>query len=388
MRKKRAVISIVNSLHPTSMDFHEFVLYRANAFPEEENYFLVLGPVNKIFFNECASLASPLNINLIECGGKYTTFCRELAKITKHLRASNIPSLMHVHMGRSGAASVLMNCLRPFRRVPVLMTSHTTLQSQVWKSVLLMPINTLLSDKIVCVSKSVYNSLPNFVKILKRNCVHVILNGANIDWIDHVLSDYLENTTSFQSPKELKLINVGRLETAKNQSWLIKLMARLPEQIKLTLVGSGALDDELKKLVKQLKLSHRIRLTGLLPRKDVFVEFLNADLFVSTSVREGLPIAVIEAMAAKMPVLLSDIGPHREIKDKASHVPLLPFDISLWVEYIKSFANTIQQERETLGQKNRKAVIDYFSLKRMHQEYTELYEQLWQLHETGFSKKL
>ncbi|MFC1677023.1 glycosyltransferase family 4 protein [Planctomycetota bacterium] len=388
MYKKRAVITVVNSIHPTSIEFHEFVLYRAKTLAEEENYFLILGPVDKTFFDECVCLASSLNIKLIECGGSYCSFCRELIKITKHLKANNIPSLMHIHMGRSGAASVILNCLRPFGKVPVLMTSHTTFIPQAWKSALLMPINTLLSNDIVCVSNSAYNSLPGFVKSLKRNHVHVILNGANIDWIDQVLSDYSGNSVEQKSPQELNLINVGRLDAAKNQAWLIRLMSQLPEQIKLTLVGGGPLNDELKNLIKELKLSDRIRMTGLLPRKKVFMEMNDADLFVSTSVREGLPIAVIEAMAAKLPVLLSDIGSHREIKDKASLVQLLGFDFFLWTDYINYFANTSQQQRDIEGQKNKRAVIDYFSLQRMHKEYSELYGQLWQLQERAFSKKL
>jgi glycosyltransferase involved in cell wall biosynthesis len=386
MHKKRAIISIVNSLHQTSMDFHEFVLYRTKYFPDELNHFLALGPVEKEFFDECKTLAALLNINLIECGGSYTMFWKELTKIIGQLRNENIPSLMHVHMGRSGAISALMNLFRPFKKVPVIMTSHSTYQPMIWRSGLLLPINTLLSDEIVCVSQSAYESLPDFIKYLKREHIHIILNGANIDWIDQTLlncikiaDETVENNILPRSTNEIRLINVGRLVNAKNQLWLVKLMAELPENIKLTIVGSGPLHQELNNMIKQLNIEHRVSLTGVLPREKVFEELLKADLFISTSTREGLPIAVIEAMAAKMPVVLSNIGPHNEIKEKGPGIPILPLDISKWCEYIKEFTAMSIRERKISGERNRQVVEENFSLKRMHQEYTELYEKLWQL---------
>jgi glycosyltransferase involved in cell wall biosynthesis len=104
---------------------------------------------------------------------------------------------------------------------------------------------------------------------------------------------------------------------------------------------------------------------------------MKANLFVSASDREGMPIAVLEAMACQCPVVLSDIPPHREIADGEDFIPLIaPDDAEGFAKEIKRIRNMDRFEKLELGRKCRKLVERRFSLAAMHKNYARLYEQL------------
>ena len=385
---KRAVITIVNSLSPTSMDFHDFVLYRAKHFGGEENHFLILGPVDKGIMRECELLTAPFNINLIDCDGSYSKLCRILNDIKNKLRSRAIATLMHVHMGRSGTAAILSNLLKPSKKIPVLYTVHNTRKLATWKSELLLPVNMLGADEVVVVSRTAFESIPRYLRLLKKKHIRVIINGADTKWIEQVVSNYPPKQDTTVAGKECTdsknyfiLLSVCRLCEAKNLPWLVKLVKKMPDRVKLRFVGEGPLRSELELLVRKFGLEHFIEFVGLLHREKVFEEMLRADLFVSSSHWEGLPIAVIEAMAAEMPVILSDIGPHREIANHGSSVCVLPLDMDRWVKRVQEFVDMDKGERVRIGSQNSDIVKKHFSLERMHKEYSELYEKLWNLSE-------
>ncbi|MFA4984799.1 MAG: glycosyltransferase family 4 protein [Candidatus Omnitrophota bacterium] len=81
--------------------------------------------------------------------------------------------------------------------------------------------------------------------------------------------------------------------------------------IKFVLVGDGALRDDVKRLIASSNLENNVILTGW--RRDIARLLSALDVFVLTSRWEGLPVAVLEAMAASLPLLISDTGGIREI---------------------------------------------------------------------------
>ncbi len=113
------------------------------------------------------------------------------------------------------------------------------------------------------------------------------------------------------------------------------------------------------------------------PRDRVFEHLLSADLFISTSRGEGLPVAVLEAMACGCPVVLSDIPPHREIAEDVDFIPLIqPGDAAGFAREIKRFREMPVSERRTVGRKCRELVKDRFSLQAMLRGYADIYAQI------------
>lgn len=107
-----------------------------------------------------------------------------------------------------------------------------------------------------------------------------------------------------------KIINVGRLHEQKNQKLLIDAFARISKKLydyKVEIYGDGLLKDYLEKYIEQKKLSDRI---NILPsRKDIFNCIYDSSLFVLTSDYEGMPNALMEAMALGIPCISTDCKP-------------------------------------------------------------------------------
>jgi glycosyltransferase involved in cell wall biosynthesis len=102
---------------------------------------------------------------------------------------------------------------------------------------------------------------------------------------------------------------VARLFPEKNHRLLLaafaEVAARVPEA-KLLIVGDGMEQAAIEAVVAKLELGPRVRMLGV--RRDIPLILAGADVFVLSSDREGLPIAVLEAMAAGLPVIATSVG--------------------------------------------------------------------------------
>jgi glycosyltransferase involved in cell wall biosynthesis len=118
-------------------------------------------------------------------------------------------------------------------------------------------------------------------------------------------------------------------------------------------------------------------LTGLVPRDDVFVLCADADVFVSTSHGEGLPVAVLEAMAAGCPVILSEIPPHRELADGADFIPFVePGDVDGFAAAIRRYREMSPQERREIGRRCRSHMAARFTLPIMRAATEAVYREV------------
>ena len=110
------------------------------------------------------------------------------------------------------------------------------------------------------------------------------------------------------------VIDVARLSRQKNHRAVLeatKLARASDERIRLLLVGSGSMEAEIRAWIEELSLGHACAITA--GRSDVPRLLLASDVFLFPSLWEGLPGGPLEALAAGLPVVTSDIGPLREI---------------------------------------------------------------------------
>lgn len=175
-----------------------------------------------------------------------------------------------------------------------------------------------------------------------------------------------------------KVLSVGRLEPVKDPGTLLEAFASLDtEDADLVVVGAGSLEPSVKDHVRELELENAVTLAGLIPRDEVFRQCASADVLVSTSHGEGLPVAVIEAMATECPVILSDIPPHRELADGADFIPIVPTgDREAFAREIRRFMTMPAEERRNIGQLCREHVLARFTLPIMHQGTEAVYRLL------------
>lgn len=108
------------------------------------------------------------------------------------------------------------------------------------------------------------------------------------------------------------VISAGELIRRKNHATVIRALAQINNPKLLYLIcGHGALERRLRLLVKSLKLEKRVIFAGY--RKDLYAVYRAADICVFPSWQEGLPVALLEAMALGLPVVCSDIRGNNEL---------------------------------------------------------------------------
>lgn len=109
-----------------------------------------------------------------------------------------------------------------------------------------------------------------------------------------------------------RIISVARFERQKDQETLLRAVAGLPAgSVELVLIGDGSLMGEAQALADELEIAALITWKGAID--EVEAELLAADLFVLSSRWESLPICIIEAMRAGLPVIASDVGGINEL---------------------------------------------------------------------------
>lgn len=169
---------------------------------------------------------------------------------------------------------------------------------------------TYIPDKTIVVSKS---QKEYFESKYKREFIY-IPNGVNIPK-RRLLSGIIKEKYGLIG--EDYLLWMGRLTPEKRVDWLIKAFREIKGKVpnlKLVIAGgSSATDEYVKGLKKFAGDDERIIFTGYVAGQEKEELFSNSLLFVLPSYLEGLPIALLEAMSCRIPSLVSDISPHREV---------------------------------------------------------------------------
>jgi glycosyltransferase involved in cell wall biosynthesis len=154
-----------------------------------------------------------------------------------------------------------------------------------------------------------------------KSPVHFIPNGVKVDTKN--LEDGVLQEFGLQKGRYILL--VARLVAEKRQLDLIEAFARANlKDTKLVLVGGGDLDSEYVTAVQdRAKATSGVVLTGVQSGRKLASLFANSGLFVLPSSHEGMPIALLEAMAHGLPVLASDIEANLGLAlDQSSYFPL------------------------------------------------------------------
>lgn len=144
-----------------------------------------------------------------------------------------------------------------------------------------------------------------------------MFNGADFEVLNNAIDSkqYAYNhQKSVSMRKELRITDdeivighVGRFYAVKNHAFLLELLNSMQREYKtkLLLVGDGPLIDEIKEKANENNLSDKVIFTGI--RSDVSDLMQAMDVFVFPSLYEGLPLTIVEAQAAGLPCLISDV---------------------------------------------------------------------------------
>src|SRR5712671_233949 len=198
------------------------------------------------------------------------------------------------------------------------------------------------------------------------------------DRIIHIYNGALPpNVQAVPRPKNgFTLLSVGRLAPPKDHATLLQAVALTRADhpdIQLWMVGHGPLESNLRKLSADLGLGRCVTFFG--EQADVSPFMLAADLFVMSSVTEGLPVSLLEAMSAGLPAVVTHVGGMGEIARLSRAVTLVPTSDPEAMAAALSKAIAQRQELPKLGQLASTSYERYFRPERMFDEYISLYSR-------------
>ncbi|MFE5680621.1 glycosyltransferase family 4 protein [Streptomyces erythrochromogenes] len=148
--------------------------------------------------------------------------------------------------------------------------------------------------------------------------VHVVPNGVGPEFFRPAPAPApatvpVGAATATATPRPLRLLYVGRLSAQKNVARLLDAISLAESPLRLRIVGGGELDADLRARAAALGLGERVEFAGPLYDGDLLAAYADADAFVLPSDREGMPLAALEAMAAALPVLATDVPGNTEL---------------------------------------------------------------------------
>ncbi|QDU76273.1 N-acetylgalactosamine-N,N'-diacetylbacillosaminyl-diphospho-undecaprenol 4-alpha-N-acetylgalactosaminyltransferase [Bremerella volcania] len=218
------------------------------------------------------------------------------------------------------------------------------------------------ADRVLCVSEGVRQFAAKTLRVPESK-LQVIPNGIDVDSI--VPTTYAEPVD-----RKHRIVAVGRLDDQKGFDWLIFRLAQLlrekPEW-ELVIIGDGQLLPELLVQIESEDLNDSVRLVGW--QDDLPSWFRESEIYALSSRWEGMPNALIEAMAHALPVIATDVEGVRELLSgelavqKVNHWEM-PEAEALLRRLIEDPAL-----RQQLGQANRRQIETHFSLRQMIQSY-------------------
>jgi len=295
----------------------------------------------------------------------YLTF----AKISRHL-SSQRWDIIHTHNTQPFIEGGL-GCFLTIPNVPLIHTDHSRIFPFKKRYMLAERVMSYHAKKVVAVSQSTADDLVDKVGIPRRK-ITVIHNGVDTEKFANASRD--DGLLQRPMANEKIVGVVGRLVKGKGIQYLIEAVSVLLAgrmNVRLVVVGDGEYRKELINLATELGILNQISFVG--SRTDVEKFYKIFHVFVLPSLSEGLPVVVLEAMAAGCPVVLTDVGGAREIvRDSFSGLIVPPQSTESLSHAIRSILTSVGMA-ETLSNNGLEIVRSKFSLDAMSQAYAELY---------------
>ena len=296
----------------------------------------------------------------------------ELRKIYKRIK----PDVIHLNSSKAGVLGSLANHTIAKISYNIVYTAHGWVFNEPMnkiKKILYWSLEKITSqpkDKIICVSEFDRQTAIKY-KIAGAKKLTTIHNG-----LDNNLMVFL---TKEEARKELKLPTdktivgtVANFYKTKGLEYFIKAIKELnDENIIGVIIGEGDLRMELKKLISSLGLKNKLLLLGKHTNASKYLKAF--DIYACSSVKEGFPYSILEAMAAKLPIISTNVGGIPEmIKDNNNGLLVEPKNPEILSEEIKLLIKN-QDLSQKLAEKAEQDVKNNFTKEQMIKQTFGLY---------------
>lgn len=344
------------------------------------------GPTNSQFNEHClpvadsrritvcslfpADVTPPASIRLVEGDGTVRGCFRAVDRALKVEQYD----VVHVHAPASGMVVAAAYLRRQRPRRDLVLTVHNSWKNFRLRNRFFLRLLIAFFPVVVACGQAAHDSIPAGIRRRHKDKLSTVRNGVDLARIDAVL----EREPARRRPGPgLSVLSVNRLIPLKDPvAVLDAYLASSTPVDRLVLVGDGPLRHSLEARARRVP-GAQVELTGVIPRDQVYVRMRNADVFISGSRGEGLPVALLEAMAAGCPIVATDIPPHNEVAALAPGVRLVPVgDADGLKRALRRSLALPPEERRRVGEQMRAVVEQHFSVEAMNAEYGRTYVKI------------
>lgn len=297
----------------------------------------------------------------------------------KKLYSEIKPQIIHSHSAGPDILSFLLKLRFP-RTLKVIRTMHTNIKwarSSILERLFVDHLFPFFYDEEISISSATKKRLDGrFAAKVGHKKSRYIPNGLNDDVF--VMGSRKPFPRKFAPP--FQAISVGRLAPQKGYEFLLRSIHHIYSNpmteslgIRLVILGDGELREPLEKLSEDLGISTYVNFTGY--REDALALISSSDLFISSSIWEGLPTVVLEAMALKVPVVATRIpGTDELIHNRETGLLAQPKNPVALADAIVEMLSDNKLRFKIAENAYTKA--QEFSMKRIKSTYLEVYKQI------------
>lgn len=299
------------------------------------------------------------------------------------------PDVVHTHMAKAGligrAAAIAYNRTRPSgRRARIVHTYHGHVLEGYFRPAVartFVGLERMLgraSDALVAISPRVREELVERFAIAPSGKFRVVPLGfdlAPLAAIDDAARAAARGRLGL-APDARVVSTVGRLTAIKQHDLFLDVARTVAQRIPAAIflvAGDGELRASLEARARDLGIADRVRWLGW--RRDLDTIYGASDVFVLTSRNEGTPVALIEAMAAGVPGVATDVGGVRDVIPDGSIGCVVPIDTRAIADAVVALLEDGRGRRD-MGARARESVLARYDVKRLVADIDALYRSL------------
>lgn len=239
----------------------------------------------------------------------------------------------------------------------------------------------------------IYKIISPFLKVIWKNAEYVVTNSEGLK--NRALNFYQKanhtviyngiDLADFPNKKEkknedkIKIVTTARLVERKGIQHVLEALSILANKygdyIQYTIIGDGPYRENLEKMIDEYQLKENVVITGMLPRNDVLKLLCQSDIFVLLSHWEGMPNVVLEAMACRLPIVMSDCeGSLELVKDNGY---IIKSGDNLVQEFISKIENLMNDQElcKSLGNNSFQMIEKQFLWEISAKDYLEIFHE-------------
>jgi len=291
------------------------------------------------------------------------------------------PDIVHTHMAKAGMVGRFAAFLSGVPSIYHTFHGHVFSgyfsKIKTWVFIWIERLLALLSSGIIVISKSQKQEIAYKYRITSEKKISVIPLGFDLEKLQ---SNSLNNHSIRQElkiPEIATIIGiVGRITQIKNHDLFLDVASKLIEahhNFHFLIVGDGELRREVEDKVRSRGLSGKVHFAGWISNPaDIYS---NIDILLLTSKNEGTPVAVIEAMFFKKPVIASAVGGVLDIIEHEKNGFIVDsFNPDDFIKFILQIKDNLEL-RIQIGENGNKFVKSHFSKECLFENMTNFYNQ-------------